>query len=142
MMIARYRFEELVTELTEIQEFVSWGMTCNDQRVSYMYNEDMTKDSNKLRSVSEMLNSKFASCLEFSVLMKQYSIKFGVPCIQGVLQRTAKWSMHGVIMIGNHTISMGNYIEVIDDIHSGFIEIEFNSGESRKCMYERMLAKL
>lgn len=142
-MITRYRFEELVTELTNIQQHVSWGMTCVDHRVSYMYSEQMTIDSDPLRSVDEMINSKYASCLEFGILMKHFAIKYGLPCKQVILPRDT-WVIHGMVIIGTHAISMGNYIEVLEKkrMTRRIIELDFNVGESRRNVYERMLAKL
>lgn len=142
-MITRYRLEEYISELTEIQDYIHWGMTCKNHRVSYMYSEQMTIDSNPLRSIDDIINSKYASCLEFSILMKHTAKTYSLPCKQIILPRNKMWAMHGMIIIDDVAVSMGNYIEVFNTNYlRPMIEIEFNAGESRKCMYERMLAKL
>jgi hypothetical protein len=78
-MIATYRFERLLAELNDIQRYMSWGMTCKGQLFEDVYCEEMTTDCGPLRSIDEILNSKHASCLEYTIVMKHTADRLGIP---------------------------------------------------------------
>jgi len=138
---AGYRFDELITELSNIQEFVTWGMTCRAKRVSDIYCEEIILDCDPLRSINEIINSKYASCLEFSVIMKQVCDELGIPNKQCVIPRAPAWAMHGVVVVYNHVISMGNFIRITDvNEYESLVEMKIMPGDLRQEVYKRMAA--
>lgn len=139
-MIAAYRFDRLLSELNDIQRNMSWGMTCKGQLFEDVYCEWMTIDCDPLRSIDEMLNSKYASCLEYAIIMKHSSDRLGIQSKQCVIPRDVPWAMHGVLFVDNHVISMGNSVKVyeVSREYGELVCVDINQGNTRKYVHGMM----
>ena len=117
-------------------------MTCKGKQFSDVYCEEMTIDCDPLRSIDEILNSKYASCLEYTTIMKHASDRLGIPSKQCVIPRDVPWAMHGVLVVDTHIIGMGYFVRVaeVKKERNPFIEMRIKPGDTRQMIHAMMCA--